>query len=74
MKFKGRKVKRETQFPRQLKIYERIDPVAREQDEIPMLERDRKSKELERPPLAAAGEPEDEWSHSMLEMGRGSMQ
>ena len=73
VKFRDRKLKSEGQLPRQLKIYERIDPVAREQDEIPMLDRDRKSGNFERPDQEAY-EPSDEWNASMLEVGRGSMQ
>lgn len=75
MKFKGRKLKGSVSgsFPRQLKIYERIDPAAREQDEVPMLNVDRKSRDFDRS-APVENEPEDEWNASMLEVGRGSMQ
>ena len=75
MRFKGRKIKSSGSgsFPRQLKIYERIDPAAREQDEVPMLNVDRKSREFDRS-AQVDNEPEDEWNASMLEVGRGSMQ
>lgn len=73
LKLKGRKVKASGSFPRELKIYERVDPAAREHDEVPMLNVDRKSREFDRS-APVDNEPEDEWNASMLEVGRGSMQ